>query len=924
MATGSGHPIPAAGLVGRQGVLDLLHTFVDHCATVGGALLLSGEAGVGKTALLEAASDYATGVGLRVLAASGAEFESAVSFSGLHQVLYPLFDRLPELDGSLRRTLGVALGLRDGPRPDTLAVASAAQALLVRGAGDRAALVVVDDLPWLDRASAVVLGLIARRLAGARIGFLAASRTGEGSFFDRGVLPEHEIGPLDDAAAAALVRDRFPSMTTAVRRRLLSEARGNPLALLELPVALTSDQRAGTGPLPELLPLSRRLQEVFELRVADLPARTRHVLLLAVLEGTGSLEVLQAASQGRSGRDLAPAERARLVSIDEDRGVVVFRHPLTRSAVVELSTGDQRRRVHRALAAQLRDQPERHAWHRARAAVGPDEEIAALLEQVAGGIRQRGDAAGAVAALLRAAELSPAGADRSRRLAEAAYFGAVSTGDLRSVPRLLQDARRAHGEHAGSLVMAVAAAHHLLLSGEGDIDTAHRLLVGAIEMWPGPYDAADDTVSEALNTLGWVCYFGGRTELWEPFHRALDLLVPQAPEAIALLEDTFADPARTALLALGRLDAAVAALDRQADPIRAARISLACIFVDRLADCRARLWRIRHEAQEGGAVTLSLHALSLLGLDSFMVGEWDEAGRLADEHVELCRSHDYQLLECLGLYLHAMLAAARGDDATTTALTDRMTRWAQPRHSALVVRLAAQARMLAALGRGGFEEAYRHAEVVSPAGELASHVPHALWLIMDLTEAAVRTGRGTEARAHVAAARAAGVAAISPRYAMLVSAAAGMAAEDGEGLTLFEEALAVPGVERWPFDLARVQLAHGERLRRAKATTQARVQLAAALESFHRLGARPWVQRAGHELRATGITVGSGADSGPASLTPQQREIVGLAAAGLTNKQIGERLFLSPRTVSTHLYQAFPKLGVTSRAGLRDALRANG
>ncbi|AVH60607.1 MULTISPECIES: helix-turn-helix transcriptional regulator [Streptomyces] len=191
---------------------------------------------------------------------------------------------------------------------------------------------------------------------------------------------------------------------------------------------------------------------------------------------------------------------------------------------------------------------------------------------------------------------------------------------------------------------------------------------------------------------------------------------------------------------------------------------------------------------------------------------------------------------------------------------------------------------------------------------------------MDLVESAVRTGRPAEAAAHVAAVREAGVAAISPRLAMIVEASAAIAATDRHAVKLFDKALAVPGTDRWPFELARVQLAHGERLRRAKSTTEARTQLVAALDTFERLGATPWAARAGNELRATGLSTGHVERAGPASLTPQQREIATLAAAGLTNKQIGERLFLSPRTVSTHLYQLFPKLGVTSRAALRDAL----
>ena len=311
------------------------------------------------------------------------------------------------------------------------------------------------------------------------------------------------------------------------------------------------------------------------------------------------------------------------------------------------------------------------------------------------------------------------------------------------MPRLLENARKADSGHAGSLVASVAAAHHPQLSGDGDLDTAHRLLVGAIELQPAPYD----TMVEALYTLGWVCYFGGRAELWAPFGQALGRLTPDVPELLALLSATFADPARTALTELGRIDAAVAALTDETDTVRVARIGLTCMFVDRLSGCRSALWRMLRDGRNGGAVTLSLHALSLLGLDHFMTGEWDVMQAFADEHVGLCRAHNYRLLECLGLYMQAMLAAARGGDVTATMLTDQMTRWAIPRRAGMILRLAAQARTLSALTRGDFEAAYQSATAITRPGELADHVPHALRMTLDLTEAAVRTGRHAEAAA---------------------------------------------------------------------------------------------------------------------------------------------------------------------------------
>ena len=913
---GSSPAGPAEPLVGRDRDLGLVRGFVEEAMVSGGALLLSGDAGVGKTVLLDAAAGQARGTGARVVRAAGVEFESAMSFAGLHQVLQPLLGGLDRLPDPYRTALNVALGLDRGAPSDQLLVSNAALTLLVQAAVERPLLVIVDDLPWLDRASAVVLGFVARRLGGSRVGFLGAYRSGEGTFFERGGVPHHDVQPLDTTAAAALIQARSPSLAPRVRDRLLAEAQGNPLALLELPVALSGAQRSGAD-VPELLPLSRRLQAVFASRVEELPAATRLLLLYAVLDGTGDLAVLTA---GTGMDDLADAERAGLVHVDEVTGRLAFRHPLTRSAVVELSTSEQRREVHRALAEFSADRPGRRAWHLAHATVEPTEDVASLLEAVARDTVRRGDAGGAIAALLRAAELSPRGYERSRRIAEAAYLGADLTGDLRDVPRLLEEARLADGGRAGPLVAAVAAAHHILLSGEGDLDTAHRLLVGAIDMQHQPYDATDPTMVDALYTLAWLCQSSQRAELWKPLHRALGLLKPEVPDQLALTVATMADPARTGPAALGKLDEAIASLDREPDPVRVIRIAMTSLYVDRLPACRTALRRVLRDGRDNSSLTVEIQGLVYLGRDHFAAGEWDELEAQATQGRDLGEAHSYQLLSTEFLYQRALVAAARGDEATTRALTDEMTLWATPRGVGSYLSCASHARALATLGKGRFEDAYRHACAISRAGELASHVPPALLVVMDLVEAAVRTGRTSEATAHATAARDAGIASISPRLALLVKASEAIAAVDHDAIGLFEEALAVPGTDRWPFELARVRLAYGERLRRVKSTTEARTQLADAIDTFERLGARPWTARAGNELRATGLSVGAAGVTGPASLTPQQREIALLAAAGLTNKQIAERLFLSPRTVAAHLRQLFPKLGVASRAALRDAL----
>ncbi len=917
---GLSRPGVAAMLVGRDRELGLIASFLDQATAEGAALLFSGEPGVGKTVLLDAAADAAAAAGIQVLRAAGEEFESEAKFSGLSRLLHPVLGGLRQLSDSYQHALSVALGLSHGVPSDRLVVSNAVLALLRQARVARPVLVVVDDVHWLDRSSAVTLGLVTRRLAGSRIGFLAAARSGEGGFFERSGLPGREIRPLDGEAAARLVEARFPELAARVRQRVLAEAQGNPLALLELPAALSGPQRSATQGLPTLLPVNRRLRVLFASQVSDLPESARRLLLLAALDGSGDLRVLRAAGKGGLS-DLSPAEQARLVRVDPDTGRLAFRHPLIRSAVVGLAPGDDRREAHRVLAEQLADQPERRAWHLGEAAVEPDEQVAGLLEEVAQRILRRADAVGAVSALLRAAELSPARSDRSRRLAQAAFVGASVTLEVDTVSPLLSDARQAGSESGTSLLTAVAAAF-VLLNGDGDVITAHKLLTQALEEQARPYRIGDTGVFEAVSGLFMMCWLGGEPELWAPFHSAISGFTPDAPRDLYLLAQTNADPVRTAAAVLPEVDAAIASLRSETDHLRILMISSTAHFTDRQPGCREALWRVVREGRQGSGVTPLITALDHLCLDGWLTGRWDQVLELADEGLELCLAHGYLLHTWTIRYRQALIAAARGAYDATHALTDEMLRWAAPRRIGQADLAAHHVGSVAALGQGDFEDAYQHAAAISPAGVLASHVAFALWVVLDLVEAAVRTGRHAEAAAHVAVVREADIRAISPRLALITAAAAAIVAPDAQAAARFEEALSVPDVDQWPFDLARVQLLYGEWLRRARSTAEARAHLSAALDAFRRLGAQPWQVRAGNELRATGLAARNAEPGSPEPLAPLDRDIARLAAAGLTNKQIGERLYISHRTVAAHLYQLFPRLGITSRAALRDALDA--
>jgi DNA-binding CsgD family transcriptional regulator len=908
-------------LIGRRRELASVRAFIERARSDGEALLIFGEPGVGKTRLLDAAADMASSAGTRVLGASGVEFEAGISFSGLNQLLLPLLAEFMHLTATHRDALNVALGFGDGPAPNRLVVSNASLTLLRHGAAAQPILIVIDDLPWFDRASAEVLKLVARRLSGTRIGVLGASRSGEESFFDRSELPALELQPLDEHAASQLIDTHFPALGPAIRQRILSEAQGNPLALLELPPAWTTGRRSPLEALPRTLPLSRRLQGLFATRIAALPPRTRELMLLMALDGTDDVHVLHVVD-GPALSDLDPAERARVAYLDPDTHRLAFRHPLIRAAVVELATADERQRANRELAQLWIDQPERRAWHLAEATMEPDEEVAALLEQASHRVLARGDVVASVAALTRAAELSPRAAESNRRLAAAAYVGTDVTGQLRGAVRILDEVRRADPEFTGSLQAASAAAA-VLLNADGDVDTAHRLLVTAIENHAAAGGLGDSELKNALHTLLQVCYAGGRDELWEPFERAIARLAPDIPAALYLGSKTMANPVRTPAAVLEQLANEVDELTHELDPTRIVRLAMACNFVDRVPGCRDALWRVVRAGREEGAIASGINALLMLGVDDYWSGQWDDAQSLLDEANALCHIHGYGLLSMAVRAMLALLAAARGDDEAARLLSGQMLQWATPRRVGAVQCFAWQVRTLAALGRGDFEDAYQQASRISPAGTIPRYAHGAQDVLFDLVEAAVHTGRNAEAAAHVAAIRESNAAALSSRFALFASGSAAIAAaSDSDAVELFEQALAIPGTDRWAFIMARVQLAYGERLRRMLRMAPARIQLIAALETFERLCAQPWIRRAHNELRATGQSRPRADGYAMAPLTAQEREIALLAASGLTNKQIAERLFLSPRTVGGHLHRIFPKLGIATRAALRDALAA--
>jgi DNA-binding CsgD family transcriptional regulator len=898
-------------LIGRDDQLAVIATALSATANSGAAMLFVGEPGVGKTALLDVAATEATDAGYLVVRVTGAEFEIEIGYSALMQAVLALAPFINRLAPFHRTALAIATGHSEGEPPERLVVAAAALRLLQVASEERAVLLIVDDLQWIDSASAEVFFFIARRVHGSRLGFLAAARTGSNALLGHVNLDEYELPPLDDRASNDLLRERFPTLPPNVRHRLVTEAQGNPLALLELPPALGGQVPIVDEAIPAALPLSARVQSIFATRIQALPEPTRDELLLASLDATGDYDVLRRAADDPTLRHLHAAEDADLIALT-DR--LAFRHPLTRSAVVGLASGTQVRDAHRRLGEVLVANPDRQAWHLGEATIGPDERVAELVERAARRAVARGDR-NATARLLKAADLSPDLRERSRRVTEAAYLGAFGSAPAVGASRLLEQALHLPPSSDEALY-AVAGAAYVTVIGEGDIHAAFRILRDAIDAVEPSEALGSPALLAVLEISCCLCQLLGSAEYADELGRLLDHLGPAAPERFGLWVAAVLDPARTVLDAIDRIDAALATIDDVGDA-DVVGLGGTAIFTDRLACVRKAVERI--VAYVGDVdVPYASGARVLLWLADFFAGNWDNADATAQAAPRLSDLAT-MLWEPYFAYLSGWMAAARGDAAGVAGSVDMLLATADAQDARLWRLYARHVLTVSAAGRGDFDAVYRHASAISPAGALAEQTPTALWVFFDLVEAAVHTGRVAEARRHVAAARALRIDRISPRLAMWVTAAQALTMSDpADANDLFLRALGPEDIHQWPFDVARVRLSYGEQLRSARADVDARHQLDLARAAFERLRAHPWVSLVDAQMGEPIDATAAGGET--AGLTAKEYEVAQLAARGLTNKQIGAELFLSPRTVGTYLYRAYPKLGISTRAALRDAL----
>jgi DNA-binding CsgD family transcriptional regulator len=901
-------------LVGRLGECARLDRLLaDARAGHSAVLVLHGASGTGKTALLEYATERAESY--RVVRAVGVESEMELPFAGLHQLCGGLLDHLERLPPPQRDALGTAFGLGSGAQPDRFLISLAALSLLSDAAEELPLLCLVDDAQWLDRSSAQVLAFVARRLEAESVALLFAVREPLG-FDELARLPDLPLEGLSDTHARELLASVIGGpLDERVRGRILAEARGNPLALLELPREWHAEVAGGFG-LPGELPLQSRIEASFQRRVQQLPAATQRLLLLAAAEPTGEPGLLwrSAAELGITSEAVAPVEGDGMLELGAR---VAFRHPLLRSAIYHAAPAEDRRAAHRALAAATDADvdPDRRAWHLAQAALGPDEGVADELERSAGRAQARGGVPAAAAFLQRAAALTLDSGARARRALEAAgakqlsgapeealsLLSSAADGPLDELDRAML--QRLHGQIALDLRRGGDAVPLLL-------DAAQRLE----RLDPG---LARETYVEALRAASVAGRLGGGMVAAAQSARNAPP-PPGAPRAIDVLLDglaiRFTDGYAASAATLKR---ALAAVRDEGGPdaqdVRwpwTARRVAPDLFED--DTWHALATRNVQIARDTGALAVLPLALNYLALLRCFEGELAAAAALVDEADEIT---DATGTPPIG-FGKVLLAGCRGDEAQAVALFEASEAAAVARSEGVVLTFGEHARALLHNGLG------RHAAALAPAesATVRDELMLSVWSLPELVEAATRCGRTELATGAVERlaerTRAAGTdlaLGIEARGRALVSEPA-MAEE------LYREALDRLGRSRIALDLARAHLLYGEWLRREQRRIDAREQLRTAHEMFASMGTEAFAERARRELLATGETVRARTPDTRDQLTAQEAQIAQLARDGLSNPEIGARLFISPRTVQYHLRKVFVKLDISSRNQLHSAL----
>ena len=917
----AGLPSQPGRIIGREAGLARLRGLVEPVPQASQVLLVTGEAGMGKTVLLADAAGRARPAGMRVLSVTGRESESKLAFAGLHQLLRPVLSGAADLPGRQAQALLGALGLAADPAaPDPLLTSVAVLTLLSDLSERSPVLVVADDAQWLDRSSLDALAFAGSRLDAERVVLLVGARgPAPPPGFDRG-FPELHLEPLSMADAGRLLDGQPRPPRGRARAQVLAQAEGNPMALIELAKVVADDPAASRRWAAEPLPPTDRLSAVITSRYAALPEQAKAALLLAAVADGPDLAAAASHGAGPDARALAPAEQLGLVKVD--RTGLQFSHPLVRSAIYHSTPFAQRAAAHRQLAETLHDQPDRRAWHLAAGALHPDERVASLLEATAAQAQRRGGAAAAALAMERAAELSPDRADRARRLVAAAS-AAVPTGQADWVQDLATRALAVTADPELRMTARHDAGWALAWSGRRT--AALSALISVAE------EASHDRPALAWDALGsaaTVAYQSGMPASRQAVSRTLGLLERQGPppsapgidaNVLRLWIRASADPicSRNQVLPYLRKIA-----DSPIEEPSLWRIASAAWLLDE-SDLAIRLLQdAMQRLRAPGVRGTSGGSLTVLGWAYIDTGRWDEALEVAAEAAGLAEVNRMDIVAASADVITATVLAMRADSGAAREHAARALAAIDPAECGLVAARARRALGVAALADGSYLSAFTQLRGLfsddgTPLHNYASYLG-----VADLAAAAVRADRRMEGRDVIehALGHLSGMA--SARLEQLIARARGILADPAKAGAYFNQGLSDPAGEQWPFERAQLRLDHGEWLRRSRRINDAKPVLTQALETFRRLNARSWAQRAEAELRACGVagTAAPAERDALSALTPQQRQIVRLASDGLTNRQIGDRLFLSPRTVSSHLYRSYPKLGVAGRNQLRDVI----
>jgi len=881
-------------------------------------LVVRGDPGVGKTVLL----DYLVGraPGCRIARAVGVQSEMELAFAGLHQLCAPLLDHLEAIPVPQREALRTAFGLSAGPPPDRFLVGLAALSLLSEVAGERPLICVIDDEHWLDHASAQALGFVARRLAADPVGLVFAARVPGAELAG---LPELVVEGLGEGDARALLDSALAGpLDERVRDQIVAETQGNPLALLELPRGLTMDELAGGFGLPGAAALTGRIEESFRRQLDALSPEAQRLLQLAAAEPSGD-PILVWRAAGRLGIPLQAGVAAADAGLAEFGLRVRFRHPLLRSAAYRSASVRDRQELHGALAEVTDPQadPDRRAWHRAQAAAGPDEDVAAELEHSAGRAQARGGLAAAGAFLERSVLLTVDPARRAERALAAAQAN-LRAGAFDKALELLVTAEAGTLDEFQSARVDLLRGQIAFASGLGS-DAPSLLLKAAKRLEPLDLELARETYLSAWMAALFAGRFAGAGDLMEVSRAARSLRSDHSSRPVALVLDALT------LLVTDGPTAAAPALRQAASVFASASISaeegirwgwLAQAAASAVWDdvrWRAMLLRQVQIARDVGALDQLPIDLGSLGTDAAWSGDFAAAAALVAETDAVCEATGSRSAPFAAM----LLAALRGDQAEAAPLIEATIAGATAGGQGIAVTYAHWAAAVLANGLG------RYADALEAARQASQDKPAlymAMWALPELIEAATRTGNthmASDALVRLAETTQAG----GTDFGLGMEARSRALLSEGEAAEgCYREAIDRLGRTQLRPELARAHLLYGEWLRREGRRVDARTQLKTAHEMLAAMGAEAFAERARRELLATGETVRKRTVQAPDTLTAQEAQIARLARDGRTNPEIGAQLFLSARTVEWHLRKVFTKLGISSRRELPGALSSLG